>query len=120
MDELKVVWIAEIAHEVNRAYCESIGDHSQVSWGDAEDWQKDSAIDGVRRMLNNPRLSAEQMHEAWVEFKKADGWIYGAIKDPVAKTHPCMVPYSDLSVPQRVKDYMFSSVVRALDRMWVD
>ncbi len=39
--------IAEVGHETNRAYCETIGDFSQPSWGNAPDWQKDSAIGGV-------------------------------------------------------------------------
>lgn len=40
--------IARIAHETNRAYCESIGDNSQPPWQDAPDWQKLSAINGVK------------------------------------------------------------------------
>lgn len=35
---------AKTAHEVNRAYCLSIGDISQPSWEDAPDWQKKSAV----------------------------------------------------------------------------
>jgi len=27
--------IAKVCHEANRAYCESIGDNSQLSWEDA-------------------------------------------------------------------------------------
>lgn len=44
--------IAKRAHEVNRAYCASIGDHSQPAWEDAPQWQKDSAIAGVRAHLH--------------------------------------------------------------------
>lgn len=28
--------IAKMAHEVNRAYCQSIGDNSQLPWEDAQ------------------------------------------------------------------------------------
>ena len=38
-------------------------------------------------------------------------------KDPEAKTHPCMVPYECLPWEQRVKDYLFISVSKALLRM---
>jgi len=40
--------IAEVCHEVNRAYREALGDTSQVSWLEAPQWQRDSAIAGVK------------------------------------------------------------------------
>ena len=40
--------IAKVAHEINLAYCESIGDNSQPTWELAPDWQKSSAINGVQ------------------------------------------------------------------------
>ncbi len=42
---------AQIAHETNRAYCQSIGDQSQPPWESAPDWQRDSAIKGVAGVL---------------------------------------------------------------------
>lgn len=101
---------ARAAHEANRAYCDSIGDHSQVAWEDAPQWQRDSAISGVHGVIagNTP----EQSHESWLKHKTADGWVYGEAKDAVAKTHPCMVPYADLSEEQRAKDTLFVSTVR--------
>lgn len=56
--------IAKTAHELNKAYCASLGDHSQPSWEDAPDWQKDSAIRGVQFHLNNPTAGPEASHEA--------------------------------------------------------
>jgi len=46
--------------------------------------------------------------------KEADGWVYGVIKDPAAKTHPCMVPFEQLPAEQRAKDLGFKAIVRAL------
>ena len=119
MDRLfKIKWIAELAHETNRAYCEMLGDFSHLPWKDAPEWARVSAIDGVKRHLNNPSMTPEQSHQAWIDFKKKDGWVWGPNKDPMLKQHPCLVPYADLAVAQRMKDYVFTSVVRALDRMW--
>lgn len=103
---------AKAAHEANRLYCASIGDHSQVAWSDAPDWQKDSSRKGVVGALagNTP----EQAHESWLAEKRSAGWIYGTEKDPTAKTHPCMVPYADLPQEQRAKDAIFVAVVRAV------
>lgn len=104
--------VASIAHEANRGYCESIGDHSQPSWEDAPDWQRASAIAGVHAHIDG-HLTPEQSHERWMEHKRRDGWTYGPTKDLEAKTHPCMVPYSELPLEQRSKDYIFQAVVAA-------
>jgi hypothetical protein len=100
------------AHEANRNYCQGIGDNSQPEWKDAPQWQKDSAIMGVRAILANPDTTPEQSHEGWLAQKVADGWVYGPVKDPVLKQHPCMVPYEELPAEQRMKDDIFGSTVR--------
>lgn len=105
--------IAKVAHEANRAYCTAIGDDSQPPWEHAPQWQRDSAVEGVRAHINSD-LSPEQSHEAWLEHKRADGWSYGPVKDAELKQHPCFVPYAQLPVEQRAKDYIFAGVVRAL------
>jgi hypothetical protein len=106
--------IARVAHEVNRAYCMSLGDNSQVAWDDAAEWQRFSAIKGVEFALANPEATPEQMHQSWLDQKLADGWTYGLEKDAEKKTHPCMVPYNELPQEQRSKDYLFRAVVRSL------
>ena len=45
--------IAKVAHTVNKAYCETLGDYSQPSWDEAPEWQKASALQGVEFHLNN-------------------------------------------------------------------
>lgn len=118
-EKQKARWIAEMAHEVNRAYAEMIGDYTLVEWEKSPEWQKATVLDGVEKHLNNPRMTAESSHKAWMDFKRADGWKYGPIKDPEAKEHPCMLPYADLPISQRMKDYIFAAVVKAADRMWM-
>jgi hypothetical protein len=110
VNELTPYGIARICHEVNKAYCQSIGDLSQPKWEDAPQWQKDSAVNGVEFHLNN-ETTPEQSHENWMKDKVAEGWIYGDVKCPTFKTHPCMVPYNDLPVEQRTKDYLFKAIV---------
>jgi hypothetical protein len=105
---------AKVAHEVNRAYCESIGDDSQVPWTEAPDWQKQSAVEGVRAISADPCLSPESIHGLWCKDKMADGWVYGPKKDAEAKTHPCLVPYIDLPKEQQTKDALFSAAVRSV------
>jgi hypothetical protein len=104
--------IAKTCHEVNRAWCGSIGDFSQPSWENAEDWQQKSAINGVELHLNRD-VSPEQSHENWMQVKLDDGWTYGEVKDVENKKHPCLVPYLELPYNQQVKDHLFRAVVNS-------
>lgn len=113
VDDMTVEAIAIVAHEANRAYCEVIGDASQRPWNEAEQWQRDSARAGVRAALDGTATTPEQQHETWAEDKRAQGWTHGPVKDSVAKTHPCLVPYAELPVEQQRKDHLFRAVVQA-------
>lgn len=106
--------IARTAHEVNRAYCLSLGDTSQTSWEDAPDWQKASAIAGVDFLAGNPHAGVVAIHHNWVMTKVADGWVPGPVKDAHKKQHPCLVPFEALPKEQQAKDYLFVGTVRAL------
>jgi hypothetical protein len=110
------VTIAHICHDANRAYCMEHGDFSQALWEMAPDWQKESAINGVRGILNGYVTSPEQSHESWLAEKERDGWKFGPVKDPEKKEHPCMVPYAELPMEQRRKDAIFFGIVEAFKR----
>lgn len=105
--------IAEICHAANRTYCSTIGDYSQLSWAHAPEWQEESACKGVMHALENPDAKPEDSHNSWLAEKEADGWQYGPVKDPEAKTHPCFVPYDQLPEEQKLKDKLFLAVVSA-------
>lgn len=106
----QVRFIAKQCHEANRAYCAALGDDSQPAWDDAPDWQRSSAIAGVRAHLDSD-LTPAQSHESWMMQKTAEGWSWGPLKDPEHKQHPCMVPYDQLPQEQRAKDYIFRAIV---------
>lgn len=109
----KIHQIARVCHEANRAYCVSIGDTSQVSWDEAPDWQKKSAINGVIFHLINPKSVPEDSHVNWLKEKLADGWKYGVIKDVEKKEHPCCVEYENLPKSQKLKDELYTSIIKA-------
>lgn len=112
LDDRTIERAARAAHAMNRAYCEALGDVSQPPWCEAPDWQKDSARQGARGILDGSIKTPEQSHESWLAEKVATGWTYGPIKNPEAKQHPCMVPYGDLPPEQRIKDHLFAAAVR--------
>jgi len=113
---LTIEEVARVAHNVNRSYCESIGDVSQVTWESAPEWQKHSAKQGVKFCLNNPEAPPSANHDSWLAVKQAEGWTYGDVKDEEKRTHPCCVPYDELPPEQKSKDYLFKAVVGALKR----
>jgi len=105
--------IAQTAHAANRALQHIAGDpNPSPPWEDAPQDQRDSAIAGIRTALDG--ATPEEQHQAWVEHKIAHGWTYGEVKDPEARTHPCLVPYADLPPEQRVKDAVYIAIVKAM------
>src|SRR5690606_38533513 len=63
--------IAKTCHNVNKAYCESIGDTSQPTWEEAPEWQRQSAIEGVLFHLKADRSPSES-HVNWMKDKAKD------------------------------------------------
>ncbi|HEY0426706.1 MAG TPA: RyR domain-containing protein [Pyrinomonadaceae bacterium] len=111
---MKIEDAARVCHEANRSLCFTQGDFSQKSWEEAEDWQRQSAVDGVKFTLENPDAPASVQHEAWMREKIDDGWVYGESKDAEKKTHPCIVPYDELPPEQQAKDYLFKGIINGL------
>jgi len=112
--ERKSEFIARACHEANKVWCEANGDNSQKHWDEAEQWQKESAINGVLFRLSNPTASHDASHISWMAEKLRDGWVYGEVKDAEKKTHPCIVPFEQLPVFQQKKDALFCAIVDAL------
>jgi hypothetical protein len=114
---MNIEQIARVAHETNRAYCATLGDLSQPAWDDAPGWQRQSAIKGVEFHLSaherGEKPSASASHDSWLEEKRREGWTFGPVKDAEKKEHPCFVPYGELPIEQRMKDYLFGNVVAA-------
>lgn len=111
---MKPEQIAQIAHDVNRAYCASLGDNSVPAWAEAPESHRASLIAGVNMHLANPDATPEQSHESWLQAKLADGWSYGEVKDAEKKVHPCIRGYAELPAEQKAKDYLFRGVVHAV------
>lgn len=103
---------ASICHEANRELQIAAGDASpSPHWKDAPNWQKASALEGIVNALNGQ--TPKELHESWMAHKLEDGWEHGEIKNAIAKTHPCLVPYEELDEDQKLKDKVFSAIVKA-------
>lgn len=55
---------------------------------------------------------AKNVHEVWAETRIRQGWRYGRLRDDEKKTHPCLVPYSEL--PEEEKEYDRNTSVSTL------
>jgi hypothetical protein len=104
---------AKAAQEANYQLCQAIGDPAD-HWDDAPDILKQSVRAGVLSILRDPTISPEKSHESWLEYKRAEDWKYGPVKDVEKKEHPCFLPYGQLPENQRLKDHLFGIVVRAV------
>lgn len=105
--------IASRCWEMNRRWCELNGDFTQPAWEDAPEILRNSVLSGVREQLKHPDRTPEESHEAWMAYKRAEGWTYGPEKNLEELTHPCMQAYDKLPAEQRAKDVLFQMVVKA-------
>lgn len=111
---ISVEAVAKLCHQANKAYCEGIGDFSQVDWENTSEEVRQSARDGVEFQLGNPMAMDCSSHNNWVQFKCSHGWKYGPVKDEDKKEHPCLIPFEELPLEQQLKDGIFRRLVNTL------
>ncbi len=47
---------------------------------------------------------AKNVHEVWSSGRIKDGWTYGPERNDAIMTHPCLVPYEELSDTEKEYD----------------
>jgi len=50
---------------------------------------------------------AEAAHNVWMQGKLKNGWKYGPKTDKANKIHNCLIPYNQLSEPDKESDRHF-------------
>ena len=111
-----VARIAQVMHESVRAWQKANGQDAAPRWSRAPKWMKTSSCEAVSWRIANPNAPPSAQHEQWMAEKQAAGWKFGKVKSGVKKTHPMLVPYSDLPEVERRKDALVAATIDALTR----
>ena len=109
--------IAELAHELNRAWCDITGESDKLSWSESSQEIRDATIHGVKKILESHyQPTPEQMWNEWKQYKLKAGWSKGCYSVE-NKTHPNLVEeYEELSEIDRMKDRIFITSVSILSK----
>ncbi len=110
----EVLVIARVMHEAIRAFQAAHDQPTSPHWNKAPRWMKDASIAGAKFRIENPKASASDQHVQWMNEKKENGWKLGTVKDPIAKTHPLLIPYGELPELERQKDALVAGIINAL------
>ena len=71
-----------------------------------------SEVELPQELLPLVETMAKNVHEVWAQSRINEGWTYGSKRNDVAKKHPCLVPYEELSEVE--KDYDRNTSVETL------
>ena len=111
---LRAVEVAKECHNANNALMVANGEVENPSdWDELDHHQKYVNIDSVSKILANPDITAENIHDVWMKNKMIDGWVYGEVKDAEKKTHPLICPFDEMNPIDKMKDQIFIDTVNA-------
>lgn len=84
--------VASVIHKRARDICRVFGSDTLVS-------------QGVDALSDDERDSLQCLeHRRWNAYMRAEGYIYGTVRDDIARTHPDLKSYDELSESEKKKD----------------
>lgn len=107
----QILPIAITCHNANMQWRKYYEQGEGQTWDELSPQTRNGVMDGVKGALMG--LTSAQLHKAWMADCRANGWVYGPVKDTEKKTHPCLVSYDQLSIEDRAKDRLFLGIVAA-------
>lgn len=105
--------ICKLCHDANNELMVANGETPQGAWDTLDDHLKQMTRDSVQVIINDPTITAEDIHNTWMDNKRRDGWVYGTTKDATKKTHPLMIPFDEMNDIDKAKDQSFIDIVNS-------
>jgi RyR domain len=88
-------------------------------WANRDEAFRSQFLNVITMMTGPDRKSdPEELHDDWWRKYEEMGWAYGEKRDPIAKTHPDMVPFGDLGWREQNKDAVFVALCE-MARQWI-
>ncbi len=88
-------------------------------WDERDEAFRSQMIEYVDKLCRAETFpTPEEAHDSWWRKYEEMGWVYGPERDPIAKTHPDMVPFGELEQREQDKDAVFLALV-AIARDWI-
>ena len=97
---IKIIQAAIMAYNHVKYHCDSIDQPSEPVkeyWHHALQEQQDMMIKTVIFIFKNPNATLSEIHNNWMDNKKADGWIFGTWYDWERQITPKLIPYHQLT-----------------------
>lgn len=110
---MTTIRIAQLLHKLMVYQALYVEDRPMRLWEDLDPKDQAMYMDAVA-WIQMESVTPDMIHDFWIKRMEAQGWIYGVIKDPVHKTHPCMCPYEQLTEYEKAKDVQFLALSRML------
>lgn len=63
-----------------------------------------SNVELSEELIQLAEIMAENVHNVWAKTRIKQGWTYGPERNDAKKTHPCIVPYEQLSEEEKEYD----------------
>ncbi len=80
---------------------------------------RDQFVAYVQKLCQADELpTPEEAHDSWWRAYEEMGWEYGPVRSVELKTHPDMVPFSELEQREQDKDAVFLALVQ-IARAWI-
>ncbi|QQV90434.1 RyR domain containing protein [Olleya phage Harreka_1] len=110
----KLEQIAKTCHAVHKAYCLQAGIKTQPEWDKVQTEHKLTIFSTIEKILSGEIKTQAQSHANFVDFKKTNGWKYGAGYSIKHKTNPRLVDFfSQLPLEDRIKESIFFECVKS-------
>lgn len=111
---------AEFVYEAARiAASAALAPIIPAPWDEREEPFRQQFYEVIERQCGPQRSSSpEELHGSWMQAYIGMGWRFGETYDREAKTHPDMVPYTQLGQLEQDKDSVFVALCE-IARLWI-